>query len=95
MEKDDIQRGVNVLRAIEANARINKVLFQELEQIVAKAEGEFDVDLNIRSLGRRIDKLIETSDEFHEYATQLVGDRVTIPDHDDKDVLLAVQCCGK
>ena len=86
---------MNLLRAIEANARISKVLFQELEAVSCAFEDEEGVELNHEKIGRKIDKLIKTLDEFHSNSNGVAEPVVKIPDHDDKDILLSVQCCGK
>jgi len=97
MKRKHIVRGVNLMRAIEANARVSKVLLNEFKETGKRVEKELDVSVDLSELEAAIDNLIDVADAFHEGGNTLLRarpDLVKVPTDDQDDVILVVQCCG-
>lgn len=94
MDHKTLLLGMNTLRAIEANARISKVLFNGLQDVSPAFEKELGT-LNLHQIGQAVDRLIEAADAVHKNADRLHKDTdIQIPPDDADGVILVPQCCG-
>ena len=87
--------GMNTMRAIEANARIGKVLLHDLRKLIPEFEQELGGEINIHALSRATEALIDAADAVHDRANKLVKDsEFEVPADDAEGVILVQQCCG-
>ncbi len=87
--------GMNTMRAIEANARIGKVLLHDLRKLIPEFEQQLGGEIDINALSRATERLIEAADAVHDRANQLAKDsEFEVPPDEDEGVILVQQCCG-
>lgn len=95
MDNELVARGINLLRAIEANARINLVLFRELQEgVIHAAEAELG-PIESDPLLMRIMDLIDELEKFHEEAEKMGYDHdIEIPEDDGLRIIMTPQSFG-
>ena len=85
----------NEMRAMEANARISKVLLKSLVPNVRQACEQLDcVAPDTGPLKEATARLIHESDAYHDKLNEIAKGNTILIDEDDENVILVEQCCG-
>ncbi len=96
MKRKNVLRAMHAIRAVEANARIGKLLLRELADIAPRVEKAVGREIGLEALNEAAERLIREADAVHDIATKFVrGAGIEIPPDDADGVVLTVQCCGK